>query len=82
MFTIEVRCLPCLYGIVCEADVGADHPRQLVWEPDASQKRSIGVRLPSRAEKPAAEAEKPAAEADPKGKAVVPRGSVKSELGA
>ena len=81
MFTIEVRCLPCLYGIVCEADVGADHPRQLVWEPDASQKRSIGVRLPSRAAA-AAVAEEPAAEADPKGKAVVPRGSVKSELGA
>ena len=66
---------------VGEADTGADHPRQLVWEPTQSQKRSLGVRLPAKAAAPAPGAAYPAAaKAAPKPKAVQPRGSVKVEI--
>ena len=66
---------------MCEADVGADHPRQLAWEPEPTQRRSIGVRLPSHAAAAAA-AEEPTPKEKPKRRCPTPSGSVKTELGA
>ena len=64
---------------MCEADVGADHPRQLAWEPEPTQRRTIGVRLPSHAAAAAA-AEEPTPKEKAKTRWPTPRGSVKAEL--
>ena len=79
MFHNGSFCMTSLYRNVCEADVGADHPRQLKWEPDDKQKRSIGVRLPESASGPAV----PDAQAKPAAKrqALAPRGTVAAQLG-
>ena len=79
LFTIGVRRLPFSYRSVSEADVGADHPRQLKWESSPEQKRSIGVRMPS-----SAAAASTGEDSGPQEKSrrckLVPRGSVKEEL--
>ena len=78
MFPNGSCCMKCVNTIVCEADVGADHPRQLKWEPDDKQKRSIGVRLPEHAVGP------PTVHgATPKGRAKTkrrPRGTIAAHL--
>ena len=61
--------------------MGADHPRQLKWEPSTEQKRSIGVRLPSSAAA-ASTTEESAPQEKSRRCKLVPRGSVKEELDA
>ena len=66
---------------MCEADVCGDHARPLTWEPDASQRRSIGVRLPQQPSSAAAaeeesEGQSAAERAAPKRQALAPRGSI------
>ena len=76
-------CVTCLHFPLCEADVGADHPRRLTWEPSDEQKRSIGVRMPEdRRAAPAEETPPPPTPVSPSPKAPKPRGSVKVELNA
>ena len=69
-----------LERIVWEADVGPDHARPLKWEPDASQKRSIAVRLPERRRAPAETSQSPTPRAKAKRQCAVPKGSIKKQM--
>ena len=70
--------------MLCEADACGEHSRPLTWEPDDSQRRSIGVRMPMPGPGTRAItqqiAEEEMARAHPKRQALRARGSVKAEL--
>ena len=80
MFPNGSFCMKCLDRIVCEADVGADHARQLRWQPDEKQKRSLGVRLPESVGAPAVPDALPKGHAKAKRQALLPRGSVAEQI--
>ena len=84
LFTIRFVVCHASIKMLCEADACGEHSRPLTWEPDASQRRSIGVCMPmpgpgTRATTQQIEEEEPA-KAQPKRKALVARGSVKAQF--